>query len=57
MDDYPHQYNGISLGLTVYAVAAIVADHELLGSALFALAMNHKHMSAYYAPAFFAYLL
>jgi len=57
MDDYPHQYNGISLGLTVYAVAAIVADHELLGSALFALAMNHKQMSAYYAPAFFAYLL
>ncbi len=30
---------------------------EMLGSALFCLSLNHKQMSMYYAPAFFAHLL
>ncbi|EYU44642.1 hypothetical protein ABFS82_08G071900 [Erythranthe guttata] len=55
--DHGHfQYNCISLGLTVAAVAAILSDRDLVGSLLFCLALNHKQMSAYYAPAFFAYL-
>ncbi|KAL0332485.1 UNVERIFIED_CONTAM: putative dolichyl pyrophosphate Man9GlcNAc2 alpha-1,3-glucosyltransferase [Sesamum calycinum] len=56
--DHGHfQYNCISLGLTLAAVAAILSDRNLVGSMLFCLALNHKQMSAYYAPAFFGYLL
>ncbi|KAL0343341.1 UNVERIFIED_CONTAM: putative dolichyl pyrophosphate Man9GlcNAc2 alpha-1,3-glucosyltransferase [Sesamum angustifolium] len=56
--DHGHfQYNCISLGLTLAAVAAILSDRDLVGSMLFCLALNHKQMSAYYAPAFFGYLL
>lgn len=56
--DHGHfQYNGISLGLTMYAVAAVLRDRDVLGSILFACALNHKQMSAYFAPAFFAHLL
>ncbi|KAK4756931.1 hypothetical protein SAY87_007058 [Trapa incisa] len=56
--DHGHfQYNCISLGFTVGAVAAILSNRDLLGSSLFCLALNHKQMSAYYAPAFFGHLL
>uniref|UniRef100_A0A7N0RCU0 Alpha-1,3-glucosyltransferase n=1 Tax=Kalanchoe fedtschenkoi TaxID=63787 RepID=A0A7N0RCU0_KALFE len=56
--DHGHfQYNCISLGLTVGAVAAILTKRELLAGVLFSLALNHKQMSAYFAPAFFSYLL
>ncbi|KAG9443447.1 hypothetical protein H6P81_014787 [Aristolochia fimbriata] len=56
--DHGHfQYNCISLGFTVGAVAAVLAKHDLLASVLFSFALNHKQMSAYFAPAFFAHLL
>lgn len=56
--DHGHfQYNCISLGLTLAAVAAIFSENELLASVLFSLALNHKQMSTYFAPAFFSYLL
>ena len=56
--DHGHfQYNGISLGLTLYAAAAVLRDRDVLGSILFACALNHKQMAAYFAPAFFAHLL
>ncbi|XP_042030998.1 probable dolichyl pyrophosphate Man9GlcNAc2 alpha-1,3-glucosyltransferase isoform X2 [Salvia splendens] len=56
--DHGHfQYNCISLGLTAAAVAAILSNRDLVGSMLFCLALNHKQMSTYYAPAFFTYLL
>ena len=56
--DHGHfQYNGISLGLVAAAAAAVVSDRDLLGAALFSLALNHKQMSLYYAPAFFAHML
>lgn len=55
--DHGHfQYNCISLGLAVAAVSAILSDRDLVGSMLFTLALNHKQMSAYFAPAFFSYL-
>lgn len=38
------QYNCISLGLTVAAVAAILSDRNVLGSVLFSLALNHKQV-------------
>ena len=46
------QYNGISLETVTAAAAAVVSDRDLLGAALFSLALNHKQMSLYYAPAF-----
>ncbi|KAJ4793211.1 hypothetical protein LUZ62_044457 [Rhynchospora pubera] len=56
--DHGHfQYNCISLGLTLGAVAAILLNNDVVGSILFTLAMNHKQMSLYYAPAFFGHLL
>ncbi|KAL6961838.1 dolichyl-P-Glc:Man9GlcNAc2-PP-dolichol alpha-1,3-glucosyltransferase, partial [Sarracenia purpurea var. burkii] len=56
--DHGHfQYNCISLGLTVGAAAAILSDKDLLACFLFSLALNHKQMSAYFAPAFFSHLL
>ncbi|XP_020600071.1 probable dolichyl pyrophosphate Man9GlcNAc2 alpha-1,3-glucosyltransferase isoform X2 [Phalaenopsis equestris] len=56
--DHGHfQYNCISLGLTIGAIAAILSRHEFIASVLFSLAINHKQMSMYYAPAFFSYLL
>lgn len=38
------QYNCISLGFTVGAVAAILAKHEVVASFLFCLALNHKQV-------------
>lgn len=56
--DHGHfQYNCISLGLAVGAVAAVLCGKDLVASFLFSLALNHKQMSAYYAPAFFSHLL
>ncbi|GAB2288853.1 hypothetical protein Dimus_023163 [Dionaea muscipula] len=56
--DHGHfQYNCISLGLTLGAVAAILSNRELVACTLFCCALNHKQMSAYYAPAFFCHIL
>jgi len=56
--DHGHfQYNGVSLGLTAYACAAVISDWDVVGSIAFTLALNHKQMTLYFAPAFFAFLL
>ncbi|KAK8557136.1 hypothetical protein V6N13_013412 [Hibiscus sabdariffa] len=56
--DHGHfQYNCISLGLTLAAIAAALSQKDLVASVLYCLALNHKQMSAYFAPAFFSYLL
>ncbi|KAG1657002.1 hypothetical protein FOA52_012003 [Chlamydomonas sp. UWO 241] len=56
--DHGHfQYNCISLGLCLAAAAAIGAGRRLIGSVLFCLALSHKQMALYFAPAFFAHLL
>lgn len=41
----------------VGAAAAVLANQDVLGSVLFCLALNHKQMALYFAPAFFATLL
>lgn len=38
-------------------MAAISAGRRLVGSVLFVAALNHKQMSLFFAPAFFAHLL
>lgn len=56
--DYGHfQYNIISLGLAVAAVAALYRQLELTASMLFCFALNYKQMELYHALPFFCYLL
>eukprot|EP01006_Ploeotia_vitrea_P023098 TRINITY_DN55550_c0_g1_i1.p1 TRINITY_DN55550_c0_g1~~TRINITY_DN55550_c0_g1_i1.p1 ORF type:complete len:457 (-),score=184.20 TRINITY_DN55550_c0_g1_i1:88-1458(-) len=56
--DHGHfQFNGVSLGLALGALTAILNDRHLLGSVLFVLSVCFKQMALYYAPAFFFYLL
>ncbi|KAE8658401.1 Rad23 UV excision repair protein family isoform 1 [Hibiscus syriacus] len=56
-ESYLGWYNCISLGLTMAAIAAALSQKDLVASVLYCLALNHKQMSAYFAPAFFSYLL
>ena len=56
--DHGHfQYNGISLGLMILAVAALMIDRDCLSSVLFMLAISYKQMELYHALPFFFYLL
>lgn len=56
--DYGHfQYNGISLGLTIAAIAAIIRGRDHIASVLFCLSVNYKQMGLYHALPFFCYLL
>ncbi|XP_073104503.1 probable dolichyl pyrophosphate Man9GlcNAc2 alpha-1,3-glucosyltransferase isoform X2 [Elaeis guineensis] len=49
--DHGHfQYNCISLGLTLGAIAAVLSRNELVASALFSLAINHKQVLSRLAP-------
>lgn len=58
LTDHGHfQYNCISLGLSAAAAVAIAAGHDIPGSILFSLSLNHKQMGLFFAPAFFAHLL
>ena len=56
--DHGHfQYNNISLGLALMAVASVTRGRHVLGSVLFVLALNYKQMELYHALPFFFYLL
>lgn len=56
--DHGHfQYNCVSLGLALWALAFIMNGHDVLGSIAFVLSLNYKQMSLYYAPAIFFFLL
>lgn len=56
--DHGHfQYNCVSLGLLVVAVAAVTRDSFVAGSILFVLALNYKQMELYHALPFFLYIL
>ncbi|MDP2435955.1 MAG: hypothetical protein Q8P67_09450 [archaeon] len=56
--DHGHfQYNCVCLGLCALAVSLIERRRPICGSAIFCLALNFKHMAAYFAPVFFCHLL
>lgn len=57
IDNGHFQYNNISLGLTVFAVIAILMNRRILGAVFFVLALNYKQMELYHAMPFFCYLL
>ncbi|XP_050023594.2 dolichyl pyrophosphate Man9GlcNAc2 alpha-1,3-glucosyltransferase [Dermacentor andersoni] len=56
--DHGHfQYNCVSLGLALAAVAFVERESPLLSAVAFSLALNYKQMALYYAIPFFCYLL
>lgn len=56
--DHGHfQYNCVSLGFFVAAVAAMMQDSVIFSSILFVLALNYKQMELYHALSFFFYIL
>ncbi|XP_076378951.1 dolichyl pyrophosphate Man9GlcNAc2 alpha-1,3-glucosyltransferase-like [Megalopta genalis] len=56
--DHGHfQYNCISLGLFIGAVAAILQNSLIIGSFLFVTALNYKQMELYHALPIFFYIL
>lgn len=57
IDNGHFQYNNISLGLTVFAIVAILTNRRILGAIFFVLALNYKQMELYHAMPFFCYLL
>lgn len=57
IDNGHFQYNNISLGLTVFAIIAILTNRRLIAAIFFVLALNYKQMELYHAMPFFCYLL
>lgn len=57
IDNGHFQYNNISLGFTLFAIAAILKDKRILGAIFFVFALNYKQMELYHALPFFCYLL
>jgi len=56
--DHGHfQYNNISIGMALVAVAFILRGRDVLASAFFVAALNYKQMELYHALPFFFYLL
>ncbi|XP_078040141.1 dolichyl pyrophosphate Man9GlcNAc2 alpha-1,3-glucosyltransferase-like [Augochlora pura] len=56
--DHGHfQYNCISLGLFIGAVAAMLQNSFIIGSVLFVSALNYKQMELYHALPIFFYIL
>jgi hypothetical protein len=56
--DHGHfQYNSVSLGLALAAVALLLMRRELAAAAAFAAALNYKQMLLFFAPVFFVWLL
>jgi alpha-1,3-glucosyltransferase len=56
--DHGHfQFNSICLGLTIWAINALMFDHVVLASICFSLSLNYKQMALYYSLPFFFYIL
>ncbi|KAF2074611.1 hypothetical protein CYY_004081 [Polysphondylium violaceum] len=58
MVDHIHfQYNGFLKGILILSIYFICRGNILIGSMLFSVLLNFKHIYMYMAPAFFIYLL
>ncbi|XP_061393372.1 probable dolichyl pyrophosphate Man9GlcNAc2 alpha-1,3-glucosyltransferase [Musca vetustissima] len=57
IDNGHFQYNNISLGLMLVAVAAVLRDAYVWAAFFFSLALNYKQMELYHALPFFVMLL
>ena len=56
--DYGHfQYNNVSLGLFILAVALIMSNYDILGGISFVFALNYKQMELYHALPIFVFYL
>lgn len=55
--DHGHfQYNGVSLGLFLFAVSFFLSDRDAIGAVFFCASIYFKHMGLYYALAIFSFL-
>ncbi|XP_005183187.2 probable dolichyl pyrophosphate Man9GlcNAc2 alpha-1,3-glucosyltransferase [Musca domestica] len=57
IDNGHFQYNNISLGLMLVAIAAVLQDAYVWAAFFFSLALNYKQMELYHALPFFVMLL
>ncbi|EGC32375.1 hypothetical protein DICPUDRAFT_38502 [Dictyostelium purpureum] len=58
MVDHIHfQYNGFLKGILILSMYFIIRGNILVGSVLFCVLLNFKHIYMYMAPAYFVYLL
>ena len=57
IDNGHFQYNNMSLGLMLAAVACLIHFKDCVASILFVAALNYKQMELYHALPFFSYLL
>ncbi|KAK5577226.1 hypothetical protein RB653_002166 [Dictyostelium firmibasis] len=58
MVDHIHfQYNGFLKGILILSIYFLIRGNILIGSILFSVLLNFKHIYMYMAPAFFVYLL
>ncbi|XP_004537909.1 probable dolichyl pyrophosphate Man9GlcNAc2 alpha-1,3-glucosyltransferase [Ceratitis capitata] len=57
IDNGHFQYNNISLGLCLLAIASIYKEKIYLGAFLYTSALNYKQMELYHALPFFVYML
>ncbi|XP_029404146.2 probable dolichyl pyrophosphate Man9GlcNAc2 alpha-1,3-glucosyltransferase [Bactrocera dorsalis] len=57
IDNGHFQYNNISLGFFLLAIAAICKEKHYVGSFVYTLALNYKQMELYHAFPIFIYLL
>jgi len=55
--DVHFQYNGFLYGVLIFSITAILEDQILVGSLLFAVLLNLKHIYLYIGPVYFIYLL
>ncbi|XP_071448486.1 dolichyl pyrophosphate Man9GlcNAc2 alpha-1,3-glucosyltransferase [Hetaerina americana] len=56
--DHGHfQYNSVSIGLMIAALAALIRNSNVIGAIFFTLSVNYKQMELYHALPFFCYLL
>lgn len=57
IDNGHFQYNCVSLGLFIWALAFVLQDHDIKGTMIFCLSLSYKQMELYHALPFFFYFL
>lgn len=57
IDNGHFQYNGVCIGLSLWAAAMLLKGRDVFASVLFSLSLNFKQMALYYSPVFFVILL